>query len=183
MQISKEENLKAFLRKEALNKRGTMAKTGLIKKISKAITENILKSNDYKNAKNIALYYPVKNEIDITGILCSEKNFFFPKCIDCDMFFCKANSIDLFEAGCFNIPEPKGNPIDPKILDIMYIPALMANNKKYRLGYGKGFYDKFFKNNEIKAKKVIVIASDFINDKFIEDEFDYKCDEIMTEIC
>ena len=183
MQISKEENLKAFLRKEALNKRGAMAKTGLIKKISKTITENILKSNDYKNAKNIALYYPVKNEIDITGILCHKKNFFFPKCIDCDMVFCKANSIDLFETGCFNIPEPEGDTINPEFLDVIYVPALMVNNKCYRLGYGKGFYDRFFKNNKIKAKKVIVIASEFINDKFVEDEFDYKCDEIMTEIC
>ena len=82
--------------------------------------------------------------------------------------------------GAYNIKEPKGEIINPEILDLIYIPALMANRAGYRLGYGKGFYDRFFANNKIKAKKVIVLASELINDAFKENNFDYKCDEIIT---
>ena len=56
----------------------------------------------------------------------------------------------------------------------------MANKRCFRLGYGKGFYDRFFKNNQINARKLIVVANELINDNFIEDEFDYKCDGIIS---
>ncbi len=181
MQLVKEKIKKEDLRKIALNKREFMAKVGMIKKISKKITTNIISSSTFQNAKNIALYYPIKNEIDITGILCKEKNFYFPKCQNNEMFFVKANSLNDFEKGAFNIPEPKGNIENPENIDVFYIPALFANKKCYRLGYGKGFYDRFFKSNTTKAKKIIVLSNVFIDNSFVEDEFDYKLDEIITE--
>ena len=57
----------------------------------------------------------------------------------------------------------------------------MANKKCYRLGYGKGFYDRFFAFNEIKAKKVIVVAFNLISNEFIQDDLDFQCDEIISE--
>ena len=56
----------------------------------------------------------------------------------------------------------------------------MANKKCYRLGYGKGFYDRFFAKNNIKAKKIIVISNELISDEFVEDKFDFQCDEIIS---
>ena len=93
MQFLKEKTKKEELRKIALNKREFMAKVGMIKKISKKITTNIINSSTFQNAKNIALYYPIKNEIDITGIFCENKNFYFPKCQNDEMYFAKANSL------------------------------------------------------------------------------------------
>ena len=172
---------KQDLRKFATEKRNLMSKMGLIEKISDKITKNILSSFEYKNSKHIAFYYPIKNEIDITGIFNKNKNFYLPKCVNNEMFFCKINSLDELKKGAFNIPEPQGERIDPDILDIIYIPALMANKKNYRLGYGKGFYDRFFKKNNIKAKKIIIICNAFLSDEFVEDEYDYTCDKIITE--
>ncbi|MEP6514110.1 MAG: 5-formyltetrahydrofolate cyclo-ligase, partial [Parafilimonas sp.] len=42
------------------------------------------------------------------------------------------------------ITEPvKGEIINPQIIDIVFVPFLICDKQGYRVGFGKGFYDKF----------------------------------------
>ncbi|WP_317168009.1 5-formyltetrahydrofolate cyclo-ligase [Blattabacterium cuenoti] len=54
----------------------------------------------------------------------------------------------------YGILEPrKKNIIPPDLIEVIFIPLLVFDNKGYRVGYGKGFYDRFIrlcKNNVIK---------------------------------
>src|SRR5690606_37923119 len=44
----------------------------------------------------------------------------------------------------WNIPEPvDGIEIDPKKIDVVFVPLLAFDEQGHRIGYGKGFYDKF----------------------------------------
>ncbi len=44
----------------------------------------------------------------------------------------------------FGIPEPvTGNLIEPAQIDMMLVPLLAFDKQGYRVGYGKGFYDRF----------------------------------------
>ena len=44
----------------------------------------------------------------------------------------------------WNIPEPvDGIPIDTKLIDVVFVPLLAFDEKGHRVGYGKGFYDRF----------------------------------------
>ncbi len=44
----------------------------------------------------------------------------------------------------FGIPEPEdGIQLEPSLMDIVFVPLLAYDKKGNRLGYGKGFYDKF----------------------------------------
>jgi 5-formyltetrahydrofolate cyclo-ligase len=44
----------------------------------------------------------------------------------------------------FGIPEPvTGNLVDPAQIDVMLVPLLAFDKQGYRVGYGKGFYDRF----------------------------------------
>ena len=61
------------LRKIALSKRADFNKNKSV-----LIVHKILNSEEFKNAKNIALYYPINHEIDITGILNTEDKNFYP---------------------------------------------------------------------------------------------------------
>jgi 5,10-methenyltetrahydrofolate synthetase len=46
----------------------------------------------------------------------------------------------------WGIPEPQnGEIIHPALLDVIFIPLLISDEKGYRVGYGKGFYDRFMK--------------------------------------
>ena len=44
----------------------------------------------------------------------------------------------------YGIPEPiNGKEINPKEIDLVFVPLLISDEKNYRVGYGKGFYDRF----------------------------------------
>ena len=48
------------------------------------------------------------------------------------------------EVNNFGIPEPlTGNEIDPREIDLILVPLLAFDKQGYRVGYGKGFYDRF----------------------------------------
>jgi 5-formyltetrahydrofolate cyclo-ligase len=49
-----------------------------------------------------------------------------------------------FEKTEWNIPEPiDGTTIAPEQLELIFIPLLTFDKQGYRVGYGKGFYDKY----------------------------------------
>lgn len=167
---------KSNLRKMALEKRATFSRD-----LSVEITQKILNSQEFKYAKHIALYLPIKNEIDISGLLnVKNKKFYLPRCNQEQLEFVEYNGMDSLSLGKFNILEPIGIKINPEILDIIYIPALIANSSCYRLGYGKGYYDRFFAKYKLKARKNIIVAKELILDEFVEDIYDCKCDSIIS---
>lgn len=175
---------KADLRSLALALRKTMLLSGLTKTNSSKIVQKIILSDDFKKSKNIALYYPLQGEVDLKELLKIEnKRFFLPKCNGLELEFIEYKGEEFLQAGKYNIKEPVGEKINPEILDLIYIPALIVNSSKYRLGYGKGYYDRFLnlKSENLKAKKITVIQSAFLNDEFIQDDFDIQSDEIITE--
>ena len=49
-----------------------------------------------------------------------------------------------FKISEYNIPEPvEGIEIDPKMIDVVFVPLLAFDLEGNRVGYGKGFYDRF----------------------------------------
>lgn len=49
-----------------------------------------------------------------------------------------------FELNHYGIPEPtKGEAIDPTEIDAIFIPLLAFDTSGYRVGYGKGYYDRY----------------------------------------
>jgi 5-formyltetrahydrofolate cyclo-ligase len=53
----------------------------------------------------------------------------------------------------FGVPEPvNAEPALENDLDLIFVPLLISDIKKYRVGYGKGFYDRFLSNCRKDAK-------------------------------
>lgn len=175
-------NSKIELRKQAKDIRKSYVQSGYLAELSNKILHKILNSSDFQSSKHIALYYPLQAEIDLRGLLnCKDKVFYLPRCIENNLEFVKFSGIENMKEAQFGLLEPDGDAINPEILDIIYVPALIANSRKYRLGYGKGYYDRFFAKNKINAKKIIVVAKKLINDDFLEDDFDICADQIICE--
>lgn len=52
-----------------------------------------------------------------------------------------------FVENSYGISEPeKGEEIAPGEIDLVFVPLLAFDQKGYRVGYGKGYYDRFLKN-------------------------------------
>jgi len=50
----------------------------------------------------------------------------------------------LLKKNQYNIPEPvNGIPVETKLIDVVFVPLLAYDLKGNRIGYGKGFYDRF----------------------------------------
>jgi 5-formyltetrahydrofolate cyclo-ligase len=48
-------------------------------------------------------------------------------------------------AGAFGIPEPIGEKTSLENIDMVIVPGLVFDGHGYRLGYGKGYYDRFLR--------------------------------------
>jgi len=86
-----------------------------------------------------------------------------------------------FEENKYGIFEPlQGESIDPVLLDMAIIPLLAFDKKGYRVGYGKGFYDRFLKQCDDDCLKVGVSYFEPVD--VIEDanEFDVPLDLCIT---
>ena len=71
-----------------------------------------------------------------------------------------------------------------RVPQIMMIPLLAFDKNFYRLGYGKGYYDKYLKNCLKKNKKIFTIGVAFSFQKYKKlptSNFDMKLDQILTE--
>jgi 5-formyltetrahydrofolate cyclo-ligase len=84
------------------------------------------------------------------------------------------------EINKYGIPEPKNaKQISEQQLDLVFVPLLISDEQHYRVGYGKGFYDRFL----AKCKKdVLKIGLNFFEPiSKIEDfnEFDIPLDLVI----
>jgi 5-formyltetrahydrofolate cyclo-ligase len=93
-----------------------------------------------------------------------------------------ATDIDTpFEKRNLNIYEPDGGePIPVTAIDVVLVPLIAFEEKGYRIGYGKGFYDKYLaecRNDCIKAGFSYFEPTDEITDK---NQFDVPLDLCIT---
>ncbi len=79
--------------------------------------------------------------------------------------------------GAFGIEEPVGQAFTGDI-DVTVVPLLAVNENGFRIGYGKGFYDRFLKDR--KTRKV-GLGYSFQMENFEEDTWDEPLDEFLTE--
>ena len=148
-----------------------------IEKISKQLITDIRNLQIYQSAKNIMIYYPMKYEVNLLDLTKDKKNFYLPKVNGNELFVCPYNC-DLKKSE-LNIYEPCSEPVNPEILDLIIVPALMVDKQKNRLGYGGGFYDRFLAKYPY-INSLLPIAKELIIDKLPNDVWDMKVKKIIA---
>ena len=86
----------------------------------------------------------------------------------------------LFELNEYEIEEPmNGKETAPEAIGLMIVPLLTFNEKGYRVGYGKGYYDKFI---EQCRPEMLKIGFSFFDAEIIDDinRFDKAMDFCIT---
>jgi 5-formyltetrahydrofolate cyclo-ligase len=86
-----------------------------------------------------------------------------------------------FEENDFYVPEPVGgDSIDPQIIDLVLVPLLAFDKKGYRVGYGKGFYDRFLLQCKERCIKIGLSYFDPLDRIEDANEFDVPLDFCIT---
>ena len=179
--------LKNDLRKSAKEFRKTLGNNEKNIK-DKIIFDKVVNSVEYLNSKIVLCYYSTEFEVDTIELikysLSLNKRVALPKCVDENgkMVFKYIDSINDLVCGHFGIKEPKNNLVDYQYIDdaICIIPALMVDMNGFRLGYGKGYYDRFL--SRFKGFKCVLCYKENLIDELpVFDDFDIKCDLCITD--
>ena len=127
-------------------------------------------------------YYSFNNEVNTHFCFSiKEKNWYLPKIKNNDLFVCPYSSTKLIE-NKYNILEPTTKHIENiSILDMVIIPCIAADKNGYRIGYGKGYYDRFLSYLNKDVIKVIFCYSDLLLDNVFPEAHDIKADIVVTD--
>ena len=170
--------MKNQLRKSSLEKRKHLD-TNLL---SSLIINNLFSTDEYQNFKNVICYYPLKYEVNTLRCLNDKtKNIFLPRVNGESLDIC-TYSPDKISSGAYGIYEPQTEKISSfNNIDIIIIPCVAADINGYRLGYGKGYYDRLLQSMPRKIIKVVLSFSDLLYETVYPDKYDEKADIVITD--
>lgn len=138
----------------------------------------IVNLKEFINCNDILIYYSINSEVDtlklIKYCLNNKKRVFIPRCNDNMDFYLIDNNL---KKGKFNIIESTSSINDYKN-SICITPGICFDKYFYRIGYGKGYYDRFFKNYD--GLKIGVCYEECLIDNCYHDENDVPVDIIIT---
>ena len=169
-----------IMKKTELRERAKLKRRSLdISGISAGICRNIRSLDLYKRVESVMLFYPVVGEVNLLSLLNDDKSFYLPRVNGLELEVCPYRSGDELVLSSLKIPEPVTSPVNKSVPDIIFAPALCVDKEFYRLGYGKGYYDRFALG--LEDKLFAVVADELVVDKIDTDEFDVRCAGYITE--
>lgn len=173
------------MKKEFLRKKYKEKRDNIKNKVTKdnLIYQKVINNKDILSSKTLLIYISINSEVDTTKIInyfLNTKNIAVPKIIDNNMYFCYVTNLNELTSGKYNIPEPTNENIVTDFDNaICIVPGICYDKKNYRVGYGKGYYDRFLSKNKIKT--IGLCYKECMIEKIDNDKYDYKIDEVITD--
>lgn len=144
----------------------------------------------FRCAEYVLLYAATEGEINIDALAISAlekgKKIAFPRCDtkSSTMKFHFVESLDELLPDSYGIREPSADaPVFDQTIHcnstVCFVPGLVYDTCGYRVGYGKGYYDRFL--SDFSGSRVGVVYSDFIVKRVPRGHFDTKVDILLSE--
>lgn len=177
--------------RESLLKKRNLLSYDEVQVYSNLIEKNLYNLELFKNANNIFIFVSYKNEVNTHNIIKNalklNKNIYVPV-VDPKSKTMKASRLRDFsnlKENYMKILEPSSEYqdfIDPDIIDLAIVPGLLFDKDGYRIGYGGGFYDKFFRSLKRDIKKLgIGYDFQFTTGNTLHDDFDIPVNYFLSE--
>lgn len=145
------------------------------------IFNKVISLEKVKKADTILIYVSFNNEVDTLNIIkyfLGKKKVAVPKVNGNEMNFYYIDSFNDLSKGSFNILEPiTTNKVTNFDNSICIVPGLCFDKENYRLGYGKGYYDKFLSNKNIYT--IGLSYKETIIKKLPIDKYDIKLNKVI----
>tara|TARA_Y100000996_G_C22335201_1_gene566195 strand:+ start:204 stop:752 length:549 start_codon:yes stop_codon:yes gene_type:complete len=147
---------------------------------------NLIKKNFRNKTFFLSIYFPINYEVNALNLIkfykIKKMSSLIPTIKNNKMKFYRWEKGDPLIINKFGIPEPVIKKKE-HVPDIILLPLLAYDKDRNRLGYGKGYYDRFLKKYERK-KKIITVGLAFSFQKYNKlptSSFDMSLDYIINE--
>ena len=154
-----------------------------IESASDKIFEKLLENEDFKNAKVIMSYMDFKNEVKTDKIneyiKKAGKTLVLPKVISKEKMIAIEDK-NKYIVSPFGNSEPDGKEYIGEI-DVIITPGVAFDREKNRVGFGRGYYDRFFAVHKNAKKIAIAFEKQIIEEGIETTEYDMKVDTLVTE--
>jgi 5-formyltetrahydrofolate cyclo-ligase len=155
---------------------------------SRMAQRQLISLMEFSRAACIALYSPAHNETDTAELLeaafAAGKRVLYPAVCGDRMVFRQVEGIQSLAEGSFGILEPCPTGIDHHAdePDLIVVPGVAFDQKGHRIGYGKGYYDRFLQHPGRKAH-LVGLCHDFqlIDHAIAAEEHDIRMELIVTD--
>ena len=182
--------MKDAIRQDIIEKRKILSPDE-IKEKSLAIYERLSATDHFKNCDHLLIYADAKGEVRTEGIIIKAlsmgKMVYLPRTgSNMSMDFYRIDSVDELECADFGIMSPPSDPhrlfkekdISDRCLCI--VPGVAFDRKCNRMGYGKGFYDRYLAR--VRIPHLIGLSYEFQIKDYIETGiYDIPMNMIITE--
>ncbi len=152
------------------------------------IFRRLLESGLLAGADRVFLYFSVSDEVDterlISFLLDEGIGIALPRCIDGNgsMIFYSVSSQKQLIQGMYGIKEPDASCCPKAIAtchSVCIVPGLSFDCEGFRLGYGKGYYDRFL--SDFDGISVGLCRENCRRDYLPRNDFDKRVDFLITE--
>ena len=182
--------IKKKLRKDIQEARFQLSAAEVAAK-SKQLMERFTGLAAYEDAKVIMAFVPFRNEVDTRYLvekgMADGKQMLVPLTITKERKMIPSHLLDWDEdlvPGAYGIPEPaadKVRPVEPEQIDLVIVPGVAFDLQGNRLGYGGGYYDRFFEVLQPDCKLVAIGFELQIVPEIPVEEWDQQVDGLVTE--
>lgn len=178
---------KEELRQHLLEQRKAISEATFLK-ASTAIVQKLKQQQEYINADVIHCYVSIndRREVDTHGLIQEMLSFHKKVVVPVTNFqegtltHIHLNSYEKLETNKWGVPEPgDGEEISPEELELVIVPMVAGDEHCNRIGYGKGFYDRFLK--QVHCPTIGLIFERNIIEKVPVEDFDIPLNKILTE--
>ena len=179
------------LRKLYIQKRKALSDVEF-KQLNKTVVDNFFKGIDLTSVKVLHTFLPIttKREVDTWLIIDRIRREFPHIRLSIPKVNNKTGELEniYFEGlhqlatNAWGIQEPKqGVPTEPEKIDLVLVPLLVFDVNGDRIGYGKGYYDRFLKTCRPDCKKIGLSLFPAI-EKISSEEYDVRLDGVVTPV-
>lgn len=157
-------------------------------KKSAQIHQHLFASSMFANSGTIHTYVSMnhRNEVDTLALIHTSlqkgKSVVIPRIEDeVQLSHHQINSTGDLKRNEWGVPEPAGEGIiNPEDLDLILVPMLGGDRFRNRLGYGKGFYDRFLKETDA-LKLGLLFDIQMYAKRLPINKYDVQMDLLITE--
>lgn len=155
--------------------------------LDRDVAANVRRLNEYPHAKTLLIYVSTPIEVDTKLIIenawADGKKVAVPRCIPDtrDMEFHYITSFEDLSPGTFSVLEPDESlPVVTDFTDcLMIVPGMQFDMNGYRLGYGKGYYDRYMVR--FTGRSAGICYSNELRPYMHHGRFDRSVDIIVTD--